>query len=470
MKAASEKRNFHFAGYLLCALCFGMTVWSFFPGLMTADSIASLDSGRSGVYSDLNTPLMSLLWGELDQIIAGPALMLILQNLVFWSGCAIFWRATYKKSFRLGLCLILFGLIPSVLSQLTTVWKDVGMGATLFAASALIFLAGKSKNKVVLFVSSLFLFYGYAARLNALPAVLPLAIWSGFVTCRIFEIKKTKLLPVLCGGIYFLTLSLTVYFVNGKITDWQTVYPSQQIYLYDLAAVSKDKNEALFPQYILNDENFSLEKVESRYNERSVSELIFAGLPEKDDVPVLKWTTDPAEIAALRQKWFETVTANPRSYLAHRWRVFAQLTGMTRSVIKSFCDLDASCRPDEFRGEDTFGGKVLSKYFNTFRRPFPQTFFFRAVIWLLFCFYFAFQSVKRRLQGDWEIVFVLSTSCLLFTFAYFPTAPSTEFRYLFWSAISSAAAAIFGIYLLRQESDGKTDGNFLSKFLARFSK
>jgi peptidoglycan/LPS O-acetylase OafA/YrhL len=96
----------------------------------------------------------------------------------------------------------------------------------------------------------------------------------------------------------------------------------------------------------------------------------------------------------------------------------------------------------------------------TFRRPFPQTFCYRSILWFLLCGIFIYKAVKRRLSGDWEIVFVLSFSSILYALAYFPTAPSTEFRYLFWSAVSSAVAVIFGIYLWRTE---KREANLKEK-------
>jgi hypothetical protein len=465
MSAESKTENKPFSGYLLCILGFGLTIWAFYPGFMSPDSVTSFTEARQNSFTDISSPVMSYLWRLLDKIVAGPAPMLILQNAVFWSACAVFWHATHKKSFRLGLCLVLFALMPQILSQLPVVWKDVGLGAALFLASALLYLADKTKNKVALFVSPLFLFYGYAARLNALPAILPLAIWSGFIFYRVFEIEKKKFLPIFVGLIYFIALSLTVYFVSGRITEGKTVYPFQQIYLYDLAAISKERNEALFPEYMLKDENFSLEKMKTRYNERSVSDLIFENVPNQGDLSVLKLSSDAEQIGALRQKWLESVSENPVVYLKHRGKVFAQLVGLSSSVTRPFWNLGFSGNPPEFQREENFGASILMKYFGLFQRPFPQTFFFRAFLWLLLCGYFLYRAVKNRLKDDWEIVFVLSTSCLLFTFAYFPTTPSTEFRYLFWSAISSMLVVIFGIYQSVQ-----TDDNLLGKLLLKLRK
>jgi hypothetical protein len=158
MSAESKTENKPFSGYLLCILGFGLTIWAFYPGFMSPDSVTSFTEARQNSFTDISSPVMSYLWRLLDKIVAGPAPMLILQNAVFWSACAVFWHATHKKSFRLGLCLVLFALMPQILSQLPVVWKDVGLGAALFLASALLYLADKTKNKVALFVSPLFLF------------------------------------------------------------------------------------------------------------------------------------------------------------------------------------------------------------------------------------------------------------------------------------------------------------------------
>lgn len=444
-------KNKNYFGYVLCFLFFGIVSASFYPGMMSADSITNLTDGRNNIYFDLNSPVMSFLWGKLDKIVEGPALMFIFQNILFWSGCAIFWRTAKEKSFKLGLFLILFALMPQVLSQLTTVWKDVSMGASLFLAVALIYHAKVFNAKWSLLLSPIFLFYGYAARLNALPAVLPLAIWSGFIFCRIFEIKKSKFAPAFVGLAYFVVLSVTVYLAIYSLTDWKTIYPFQQNYLYDLAAISKEKNENLFPDYIQKQENFSFESIKSRYNERSVNDLIYNDIPNKGDKAVLNFTTEPQQISELKQKWRASVFENPASYLNHRTIVFMQLIGLKKAITRPFWDIGFASSPPELRGSENAGYKILMKYFSAFRRPFSQTFFFRAVLWLILCSYFSYKAFRRRLRDDWDLVFVLSTSCLLFTFSYFPTTPSTEFRYLFWSAIASSVAVIFGIYLLRKE-------------------
>ena len=465
MQAAGGVQNKRYAGYLLCLLAFGFTVWSFHPGVMSPDSLGNLMSGREGVFYDINSPIVSYLWGGLDRIVPGPSLMFILQNLVFWTACAIFWRATSIRSYGLGLALVLFGLLPHILSQLVIVWKDIAMGAALFLAVALVYSAKSSRSRLVLLLSVLPLFFGSAARLNALPAVLPVAVWSGFVACQLFEIGRSKLKGAAVGAVYFFLLGFAAYFVTYHLTGGRTTYPFQQNYLYDLAAISAANSGAIFPEYIVKYENFSTDLVKLRYNTRSVNDLIYPDVPNPGDLPPLKISENPEEVAALKEKWMAAVRQNPSTYAAHRFKVFASLVGLDRSVAVPFLYEGFSSNPPEYRGAENVGFRILTKYFGAFRRPFPQTFFFRAFIWLLLCGYFLYRAIKKKLREDWEIVFVLSTSCLLFTFAYLPTTPSTEFRYLFWPAISSALVVIFGVYQTARDGD-----NGLGKFLLKLKK
>jgi hypothetical protein len=444
-----------YIGYLICILCFAVMAWSFYPGLMSPDSIANLADARQGTFTDVNAPLMAYLWRWLDGISAGPGLMFLLVNAIFWTACALFWKAAHRESFGLGLALVLFALLPHILAQTPVVWKDVGMGASLFLAAALIYYAKKTGSKLAMWIVPFPLFYAYAVRLNAFPAVLPIAIWAGTVDFRVFDIKGRRLPAAVAGIGYFLVLSFSVYFVNEQLTEGKTVYPFQQVYLYDLAALSVRAGESKFPEYVSSGENFSLDSVRERYNSRSVSDLIYPDIPNAGDRPVLKLTDDANEIAELKTKWWEAVGQDPGGYLGHRWRVFAQLTGLGKSVTAPYWEPGFSSSPPEYRAEENIGTRGLMKYFGAFRRPFPQTFFFRGFIWLILCGFFLYKSLRRGLRDDWDLVFVLSSSALLFVFAYFPTAPSTEFRYLFWPAIASALTVIFGIYMLRKEKRGE---------------
>jgi hypothetical protein len=421
---------------------------------MTPDSLASFSNGRENSFSDINSPLMSWIWGRFDSVVPGPALIFVMHLAIFWIAAALFWVTTATRSLWLGIALVSFGLMPHILAQTVVVWKDVALGVSLFMSVALLYFARVRESKTALVLSIVFLFYASAARLNALPAVLPIAIWSGFVALEIFDIEKRRITAALVGLGYFALLALGVYVVNGQLTEWKDEHPFQQIYLYDLAAISVERNEPVFPEYIRNDPNFSFEVVRARYNERSVGDLIFPNIPNRGDLPPLRLTKDREELKGLRDLWLDAVSADPMTYLKHRARIFAQLVGLSPAITGPYVAEGFANNPPEFRGNENAGYQVALTYFGLFRRPFPQTFFHRAVVWIIVCVVLGYLAMRRGFQKDWDLVFVLAASAVLFIAAYFPTTPSTEFRYLFWPAIASAVATIFGIYILRTERRG----------------
>ena len=455
MSASTAQRKRSFIGLIICVLACSLTIWSFYPGFMTPDSIANLTQGREGVFYDINAPLMSYLMGIFDRIVAGPGLIFVIHNIVFWAACYVLWLAVADRSLWLGFAVVLFGLTPGIMAQMTMVLKDVALATGLFAAVALLYFAISKQSRIALLISPLFVFYAFAARLNAVAAIIPIAIWSGFVFAEVFGYQVSWLVSASIGIVYLSTLWIGVYFVADALTEGQTTFPSQQIYLYDLAAISVAKGENLFPAYVAEDQNFSLSTVRERYNERSVNDLIYKDVPSPGDKPVLTLTQDSANFAALKASWIEAISANPIAYLSHRLDIFAQLVGLRKSVTVPYWFFGFSTSPEEFRGTENLGYAVLIRYFEAFRRPLMQTFFHRMFICLGISLFLLYKSVRHRLAGGWQFVFVLASSGISYTLAYFPTTPSTEFRYLFWPAVSSALAIIFGAYLIWTNRRGR---------------
>ena len=443
-----DNRGKQMIGYLICFFGFGLTLWAFYPGMLSSDSIASLGEGRSGIIYDQNSPAMSYLLGWLDHIIPGTGLMLIIQVAVFWIAIALLWRAIYQRSFVAGLALVLFPFLPQILSQIPAIWKDVGMAIALLMSVALVYFARKMGSKAALLLSPIFLFYGFAARLNSFPAVLPIAIWSGIVAASLFQMRGGYT-PAAIGLSYFVVMFGIVQIFNIVVTEGRTSYPFQFVLLHDLAAISTSLNEAKFPDYITTREGFSMDAVKAKYTTASIGGLVYLNPDHPEVIPALAVTEDADQMRELRSTWWNTVTSHPMIYLSHRLNVFAQLIGLSRSVTNQYCDV--SYNPPEFSIVENPAGRFLYSYFGMFRRPVMQTFFFRGFIWLLVSAYFGYLAVKTRLRRDWDFVFVLAASALLYTAAYFVTAPAADFRYIFWPAIASGLAIIFAIYLLREE-------------------
>lgn len=205
-------------GYVICCISFSITTIAFFPGYMSPDSLAMLSDGRANFFNDLQSPFLSFIWGRIEKIYSGPVLMFLLQNFIFAAGICFFWKTTHRKSLKLGFWLVLFPLMPQIISQLSTVWKDVGLAVCLFTASSLIYYLSEKQSKIAILSSILFLFVGFAARLNALTTTLLIAVWTGFVAYRVFGKVETKRKKPMFKPI-LLKLMLLNYFINLRICN-----------------------------------------------------------------------------------------------------------------------------------------------------------------------------------------------------------------------------------------------------------
>lgn len=426
------------SGYLVCLAGFVLTVAAFYPGVMSPDSIDQWMQGRTWNFYDIHPPIMSALWGLFDRVWPGPAGMLLFHNALFWGAAALFWRLTRDRSIVLGMAFAAFGLMPQVLALLGSIWKDVGLGVALFMASALLYGAVRRGWRFALLAACPLLFYGYGVRLNAAPAVLPFALWSGFVACRqskrlAARAASFKLLPVVLGLAYFALLTVAVAVTTQVLTKGKTLYPFQQIMLHDLAAVSKETGRSHFPDYVESAENFSLEGVTGQYTPEWVNTLIYG------DPPPLKSTRNPEYISRLRAVWWETVSHNKTAYLGHRWAVFRNLTGLgTPMVYKPFNPATGLNNPPEFRRQPNALTRALTSYFFLFSNS-P---FFRGFVWILVCLTLMYISLRLRLEGDLGAVFALSSSGLTYALAYFFVTPSSEFRYLWWTVLAATLSTL----------------------------
>lgn len=431
--AQETARPVRFVGYLVCAAGFLLCVVAFYPGYVSPDSIRQLTEGRAWSFTDWHPPLMAAVWGVLDRAVPGPFGMLLLHNALFWTALAVFWRNEYRRSVLVGLGFVGLGFLPTALALLSTVWKDVGLGASLLLASALLHTARRTGSRAALLASIPLLFYGYGVRQNAAPAVLPLALWSGFVALRVFRPAGAKAVrrasaapPLVVGLVYFMLLTAAVFTTTRVLAGGRSSYIYQAVLMHDLAAVSKERGEALFPDYILRGENFSPANAAVGYQPEMAMTLF------RREGSGLRWTESADEAAALRAKWMEVVPANKAVYLRHRWEVYKWLTGLGKDEV-CFPYLATSHKFGGYDPHEWAVHRLLRAVFWKLR----NTLFFRGSWWLLVSLTLLCLALVGRLKGDLETVCALSASGLLYGVAYFFVTPSCDFRFLWWTALSS---------------------------------
>jgi hypothetical protein len=157
-------------------------------------------------------------------------------------------------------------------------------------------------------------------------------------------------------------------------------------------------------------------------------------------------TTEAQQVAALRAKWRAVVFADPATYLTQRAALFSCLTGFnTQDVEMAFFPATGMNNPRPIKSPMNLLTRLFTDYFFFFSR----SLLFRGFFWLLLTAGIIYLSLRLRLDRELEPAFVLASSGLLYGLGYFFYAPSSEFRYLWWTVLAaSVATVLFVIYVL----------------------
>jgi hypothetical protein len=142
------------------------------PGYMVQDAMDQLAQARAGEYTDWHPPVMAVLWSVLDRIVAGPALMLVLQCALFAGGLYVLLRRRTARGWAaVGALAIL--AFPPTLATMGCVIKDSLMCGALLVAVAML-----TSERPRAQLGSLAVFaFAASLRHNALTAVIPLVAW-----------------------------------------------------------------------------------------------------------------------------------------------------------------------------------------------------------------------------------------------------------------------------------------------------
>lgn len=142
------------------------------PGMLSWDSQYQLDQARSGAFTDWHPPIMAALWGVLDHIVRGPALMLVLQTELFACGLFVLLRRRTTPR-RAAIATLVIVALPPVLTAMAVIWKDNLMIGALVAGTAML----TSPRKRVRWGSLAMFAFAAAVRVNGFSAVIPLVGW-----------------------------------------------------------------------------------------------------------------------------------------------------------------------------------------------------------------------------------------------------------------------------------------------------
>ncbi len=437
------------SGTLLAAL-------AFYPGSHTGDSVWQYWQARSGSYSDWHSVVMTWLWRCLDRVIAGSGGMFLLHNLIFWSGWALAVHAFTRSlaSFLLAASVPIL-LIP-VFFMIGVLAKDTGMGAAMLLGFALIVRAERRRSVRDLLAAALSLWYAVALRPNGFSAVLPLAIWMGFLVARDhlpLAVQAKLATPFRRAGIG-IGILLGMIGSSHLATLWilggqgQHVRLQQILYAYDLVGISVRTGRNHLPNvFYPDDEPLTLEELRWIYHPHT-SYFLFWGRPGPRRLlqrqlgsPWVEPLGSP-EVDVLARAWIEAVFSEPEAYLSHRLELFLAHLGMLPDTPRFKILLPANARAYNSSGPTVFDmphHRWLVGYVNGYRdslllKP-----------WLYVLIAVAVLAAAFRVASPHRVAIgVLAASSICYVLPYGLIGIHSEFRFMWWPEL----AAVLGVIIL----------------------
>ena len=307
----------------LLAAVWGLFVAYSWPGFMTWDSVNQLLQARSGNYGNWHPPIMARLWSMLDAIVAGPALMLILQTALFMVGLHGVIRR-YAAPPRAAVITAIVFLFPPVFAPLSAIWKDSLMAGLLLCAAA----GWTSAARGPRLAGWLALVMVAALRHNAPLLIVPLTAMIVPYAAS-WPVWRRRALGAGLG----IAVSLAGMAVSRSLARVDEHPFANMIAMEDLAAViaiSGPMSDAEIRELLDGVPIFGAPGVQARLRALGAEDGDY-GTITFGDQHVFEQVTTEAQATAMVRAWQRTIAAHPGAYLAHRARLLLNVLGFTKA-------------------------------------------------------------------------------------------------------------------------------------------
>lgn len=435
MKARSSDRGAVLATalpWLIAVGGFTFDIAAFRPGQMSFDSAYAWWQARGGFTTDIAPPMFVVVWRIVDVLHEGPALMFALHLALFWSGLALIGRALRLAAWRAGAMMLIAAFAPVPWLLRGHVWTDVALFSALLFAIGALAQAQATRRRRWLLAAVPALVYAAAVRHNALPAVLPIAIWFGAIA---MSPAATRTRVAVAALALVAIVVATVALVNAGVQRRVPLWPATAE--WDLAAISIDAGEMLLPAFMIGP-GLDVPELAAAYRDWNITPMLTNTRHGMRD-PFMEPFT-PAQLAELKAAWLGAIRAHPRAWLAHHWRRAAALVGVH----------DASWPHELVYVDDEIGygdNPPIARNATALHRSLMQTAArLSATSWLagwpylLIGVFAALPAWQRRREPAGNVAIVLLASAWLYLGPLLVLAPA-ELRYLGWTCLASVVAA-----------------------------
>jgi hypothetical protein len=410
---------------------YGLTLWIFYPGVMTYDAKFVYEDIAKGALGDWQSPVMVWLWRVIDPIAPGAASMFLLTATAYWLGFALLSLALAARGRRSALLLPILALMPPALVFVGIIWRDVLLAACWLLASGIAFSTSELTSRIKLPAQLLALALvatGVLLRPNALlaaPVLTAYLVWPAG-----FSLRRTAVLFVPAALAFFAMVQLVYYSALGATRQ----HPLQSIMIFDLGGISHFAKENQYPVDWSEAQNAML--LNSCYQ------------PTQWDI---YWRLEPCDFvmgkiereqhlfgtSAIPKAWLQAVLRHPLAYMQHRldfmWNFLAG-----DNLTMWLADVDHPMR-QVLPGRRPFATLV------SIHDALKATPVFRVGPWLLACFVLCWFGWRRSDTGEGALMLGVCGSAAVYVLSFLFVGVASDFRYGYWAVLASIVGAVAGI-------------------------
>jgi hypothetical protein len=427
MPAFRETRRVAFTIAAITVAGFALTLYIFYPGIMTFDARYVYRDIAKGFYGDWQSPVMTFVWSLIDPIAPGTASILLLMVTLYWLAFGLLALAVARRAAWLALLVPLLAFTPPAFVFVGIIWRDVLFAVSWLLAAALVFALSNRdwKSRVPGQILALaLLVFGFLIRPNALAAAPVLAAYILWPMRFSFKRAAVLYIPVALG---LFGLMHVVYY------DWLGAarqHALHSVLVFDLGGISHFAKDNSFPGTWTPDQSRLI--TETCYN------------PVAWDV---YWTRQPCSFVMARLEsekifgtteltdaWKSAIAHHPLAYLRHRV-VFIWTLLTEPNVSMWTMDLDDTSKIAFADNPRLMALKAL----HDFLQPTPL---FWIGSWLLLAVIVCLAAWRRRDTASGAFALGVCGSAVIYLMTFSAIGVATDFRYALWTVLAALVGLV----------------------------
>ncbi|KTF69885.1 hypothetical protein ATB93_06970 [Sphingomonas sp. WG] len=417
---------------VIAALLAAITLFFFWPGVASYDSLVQYRQLLDGRYDDWHPPAMARLWALFHGAgWQGQAPMFALQLLLYWSGLALFAGALARAGRSLAaLAVLLFGLWPPVLGWQIAVLKDGQMVGALVAALGVASWWRLGDRRLPIWAAALVLILlGYATlvRFNAAFATIPLAfgLLGGWRWER----------PWLQGAVVLAATAAVLFLlapINHRLLEARPSGVERSLPLFDLGGIVHHAGPTAVPQ------------VPARLWRRAevrgcLTPILWDPLGDDEACGYILTTLQrTAPRGELRDAWLAAIAAHPLAYAQHRiahWN--SEMRLWTPAIMPGTGPLSGS-EPNRL-GLASPAKRITG--FQKLGATLAESAAGAPILWFAIALGVLFCTWPAR-SGPGGVAVSLALSALLAELAFGVVGVASDYRYHCWSMLATGLAVL----------------------------